>query len=202
MPIIEEADLSNLNHQINSQKKEIVQLKDDVELVSEEKDELKSHRLILVIISGVLLLLLLIGFISYFAYPKTFLNISKLEQNGIRVMSAEEYQHLEEILNSQNNTEEVEEESLSEQEEEENYSNQETINETVIYSIQVGAFEENNIQLYSDNLIQFKEVYNDDFYKYSVGAFSTLEEAQLFRKELVRLVLMMLLLLLTKTDKG
>jgi len=179
MPLIEEDELRNLHKQIEIQK-------NNVENIEDDNEELKKHRLILAITSGVLLLLLLAGIITYFASPSTFMDTSKLEENGFKVMSTEEYTQMQEILNAQS-TDSFSEEEDVENEYDEDSANEESIEGTKIYAVQVGAFEKGGIELYSSNLIQFTEVRKDDFYKYSLGAFETLPEAQKFRKEIVRL---------------
>lgn len=62
-----------------------------------------------------------------------------------------------------------------------------SIKDQLIYAVQIGAFENNNISLTSEDLAQFQEIKKGEFYKYSLGAFSTLEEAQIFRNQLVKL---------------
>jgi len=172
MSVIEEGELSNLHKRIEIQKNKLNR-------ATEDNEELKKHRLLLAIAAGVLLLLLLFGLLTYFFSPGTLINPAKLESEGYKVMSNDEYTHIQEILNASD--------SENNDIEDEFNKDQESIDGTVIYAVQVGAFEKGGIQLYSDNLIQFTEVRKDDFYKYSLGAFETLAEAQSFRKEIVRL---------------
>ncbi len=54
-----------------------------------------------------------------------------------------------------------------------------------IYSVQVKAFVENNMNLASESLSNTLFVKTNPFYAYSLGNFETLEEAQKFRRELV-----------------
>ncbi len=56
-----------------------------------------------------------------------------------------------------------------------------------VYAVQIGAFEERDLALYSENFVNFKEIKNDGFNKYALGNFESLEEAKAFRKELVAL---------------
>ncbi len=190
MSIIQETSPADLHKQLENQKNKVSHLKRDMDEFYNENNDLKKHRLVLSIISGILALLLLTGLISYFFYPKTFLNISELEKNGVKIIAVEDFNELEESLQQK------QQELLQLQESITNLTQdnsdlekveEESINNTVIYTVQIGAFENNNTQLYSDNLIQFKEVYKDEFYKYSIGAYSTLEEAQSFRKKIVEI---------------
>ncbi len=186
MPIIEEEELQKLNDQIELHKSKATDLSDNLKESSEEIEELEKHRLILGIVSGILLLLLLIGLFTYLFSPSSFMSKSKFENAGYKVMTTEEYNtQIQSILDNQSN--DSSDESLSNDSDSSDDENQESLTGTVIYAVQVGAFEKGGIQLYSNNLIQFTEVRKDDFYKYSLGAFETLEEAQAFRKEIVRL---------------
>ncbi len=57
----------------------------------------------------------------------------------------------------------------------------------VVYAVQIGAFEEKNLSMYSENFVNFKEIKSGSFNKYALGNFETLNEAKKFRRELVRL---------------
>ncbi len=177
MPIIEQEDLNKLNSQLQSHK-------EDLETIEEENTEIKKHRLILLITSVALFLLLLIGILTYFLSPKSFMSVSKFEAQGYKVMPEAEYTQIKEILEIQSSDSLGEEESEY-SEDSDDFSN--SLEGKTIYAVQVAAFEEKGIELYSSNLIQFSENQNDDFYKYSLGAFETLDEAQQFRKELLKL---------------
>lgn len=57
----------------------------------------------------------------------------------------------------------------------------------LIYAVQIGAFEEKDLSLYSEKYVNFKGIRSGDYNKYALGNFETLEEAKRFRKELVRM---------------
>ena len=59
------------------------------------------------------------------------------------------------------------------------------LNKETVYSVQVKSFLENNVTLASEALTNTMFVKTNPFYSYSLGNFETLEEAQLFRKQLV-----------------
>ena len=59
------------------------------------------------------------------------------------------------------------------------------INGEKIYSVQIGAFSENSYTLLSETLAGISS--NGELFKYSIGLFKTLSEAQDFRKELVKI---------------
>jgi len=183
MPHIKKQDLLNLHKEIDVQKEKANKIQEYYKGKNEDYDALKKHRLLLAVAAGILFSLLLLGLLTYLFYPSTFMSTSKFEKEGYKIISTEEYSQMKEISDAQNA------ESLVEGTDSENdyYEDQESIDGTVIYSVQIAAFENKGIQLYSDNLIQFIEVRKDEFYKYSLGAFETLEEAQSFRKEIVDL---------------
>lgn len=184
MPIIDQEELDDL-------KKKIRTLNQEVEDVEEEVEDVKKHRLILLISCIVLFLLLFFGVLTYMFSPSTYMDTAKFESLGYKVMSQEEYTQISEILNSQSPESSLDEEALENYDNysEDTYDSEPSANlrDAIIYAVQIAAFENNGIALYSDNLVQFKENQSDNYYKYSLGAFETLEEAQQFRKELLKL---------------
>lgn len=184
MPIIDQEELDDLNKKIRT-------LNREVEDTEEEVEDVKKHRLILLIISIVLFLLLFFGMLTYMFSPSTFMDTAKFESLGYKVMSQEEYTQISEILDSQSsesNLDDVASENYD-VDSEATYNSEPSTNLSgaIVYAVQIAAFEDKGIALYSDNLVQFKENQSDNYYKYSLGAFETLEEAQQFRKELLKL---------------
>ncbi|WP_103864449.1 SPOR domain-containing protein [Aquimarina sp. I32.4] len=57
----------------------------------------------------------------------------------------------------------------------------------LIYAVQIGAFENMDLSMYSENFVNFKEIRSGNFNKYALGNFATLDEAKKFRRALVRL---------------
>jgi len=183
MPHIKKKDLLNLYKEIDFQKEKTTKIQEYFKGKNKENESLKKHRLIFGIISGLLALILMLGAGVYLFSPSVFMSTSKFEKEGYKIISTEEYSQMKEVSDAQNAKSLVEDTDS----ESDYYEDQESIDGTVIYSVQIAAFENKGIQLYSDNLIQFIEVRKDEFYKYSLGAFETLEEAQSFRKEIVDL---------------
>jgi len=62
-----------------------------------------------------------------------------------------------------------------------------SLNDVLVFAVQVGAFEKNKLSLYSKNFVNFKEIKNKEFNAYALGNFESLDEARKFRKELVDL---------------
>ncbi len=62
-----------------------------------------------------------------------------------------------------------------------------SLHDVPVFAVQVGAFENKKLSLYSKNFVNFKEIKNKEFNAYALGNFESLEEARKFRKELVEL---------------
>ncbi len=60
----------------------------------------------------------------------------------------------------------------------------ETLNDQIVYTIQVSAHEGKQLSLHSDSFANLKEIQAGGFYKYSLGNFASLEEAKQYRNEL------------------
>jgi len=182
MPFLTEDDLLALNQEIETKKEKLETLEEDQEELNEQNITLKKTRLILGIIAGVLGLLLLTGVVLYFTLPELFVNKTSLEKKGQYILSAEDYNNAQDAIAYKEN-----EEAIKAAELEATTTTEASIEGTVIYAVQIKALEDQRIDLYSNNLIQFSEFYEEEFYKYAIGAFETLEEAQQFRKEIVKL---------------
>jgi len=165
-----------LHSQIETHKNQVNFLEEELK---DSTKKHKRHKLILFVILIILALLLLLSSIMYFVKPEFLVNKKKLEQEGTIVLSSQEY---EQLLES-----EIEKAREGFVQENQNTIEEASMSDLIIYAVQIGAFQEKEIQVYSENLIQFKEIYNEDFYKYSIGVFETLEEAQKFRREVVQL---------------
>ena len=135
---------------------------------------------------ALLLILLIIGLILKSIKPELFIDKAKLQAKGLSIVPAAEYANLidfkeQQLINP--NTEEITETASNN-----DYQNtQESIGSTTVYAVQIGAFVNNDIGLYSESFTQFNEFKADDFYIYSLGALETLEEAQQFRESVVNL---------------
>ncbi len=62
-----------------------------------------------------------------------------------------------------------------------------SVDDVKVYAVQIGAFEEKNLSLYSDKFMNFREIKQGNLNKYALGNFATLSEAKKFRRELVKL---------------
>ncbi|MCC5915937.1 MAG: SPOR domain-containing protein [Cryomorphaceae bacterium] len=57
----------------------------------------------------------------------------------------------------------------------------------VYFCVQIGAYKKVDLSLYSEKYTFFRYHLRDDLYKYTLGIFSTYEQAHAFRSELIRL---------------
>jgi len=62
-----------------------------------------------------------------------------------------------------------------------------SLNDELVYAVQIGAFEKKNLSMYSEKFVNFREIKSGEFNKYALGNFATLKEAKKFRRELVKL---------------
>jgi hypothetical protein len=60
-------------------------------------------------------------------------------------------------------------------------------NEGIYFCVQIGAYEKADLSLYSEKYTFFRYHLRDNLYKYTLGIFSTYEQAHDFRRELIRL---------------
>lgn len=169
MPYVEEQDYNNLlEHQENYNTL--------VEDLNENKDQKRKLK-VLSIILGFLFLLTLLAFLYYmFSYSKKYVKIEDSQQI-IETDSIKSYQQkitsLEQMLENGVDVNAN--------------GNQNSIAGKIIYAVQIGAFKESDMRLFSSNLVNFKEISNKGYNKYALGNFETLSEAQEFRSALVNL---------------
>ncbi|MBG6129939.1 hypothetical protein IWQ47_001978 [Aquimarina sp. EL_43] len=62
-----------------------------------------------------------------------------------------------------------------------------SLQDELVYAVQIGAFESIDLSMYSENFVNFRQIKSGGFNKYALGNFETLNEAKKFRRELVRL---------------
>ncbi|WP_052158240.1 SPOR domain-containing protein [Lacinutrix jangbogonensis] len=170
MPHVEEQDYKNL-----------LAFQDSNEALTKEVNHTKEQKrkvTILSIILACLFFLTLATFIFYvFSYSKDYVKVQEYQQI-IETDSLEAYK--QKIIN-------LEQKSTSLEQMIANVEVQESIKDQIIYAVQIGAFKERDLSLFSSNLVNFTEISESGYNKYALGNFSTLQEAQDFRGELVKL---------------
>lgn len=177
MPIITEQELQGFNEK----SADLQRLSTDHEYLQESYDKTIKQRNIFLVLAILFLIAIGIIFLLKSLKPELFINGYKLESRGLTLIETKDYQTLKDIEAASlvEETPEITEEYAEEE--------QQSIGDLTIYAVQIGAFKNNDIELYSDSFTQFKEFEEAGFYKYSLGAFETLEEAQDLRKKVIGL---------------
>ena len=175
MPIITDNELQTFNESSEDLKKLTTNheyLKESYEKTIKQRNLFLGLAILFFLIVGIIFLLKSIK-------PELFINENNLNSRGLTLLKTEDYKSLKQAeltnrlqYNETKNDDVVQKESIGNQ---------------TIYAVQIGAFKNNDIELFSDSFTQFNEFKQGGFYKYSLGAFETLEEAQNLRKKVIGL---------------
>lgn len=195
MPYIEDEQLTALYKEIETLSDEKIEIENELTEVENDYKKLKKESKLITILLTILVIGTTVTALYFFSKTKEKVNIE-----AIKTEAVEEYkENLAELQESSGYDENNEPETDAEYEDEDNKeilssksTDVETINNNAkgkkIYSVQIAALEERKVPLISANLISTSKVNEEDeFYKFSIGLFSTLEEAQVFRRELVKI---------------
>lgn len=176
MPFIEESDLLELHKDIDKAQIINERLLDQIKIKNKELKKSKIQRNVLAGVTALFLISTLA--ITSFSAGLSIRGGSMEQQNNLLVS----IDSLDAIKSRIDNLKEQNEElSLVK----EYYLAKKFLEKETIYSVQVKSFVDNNVTLSSEALTNTLFVKTNPFYSYSLGNFQTLEEAQLFRKELV-----------------
>ena len=197
MPIESDNELENTFSRSYEDDSDTEEYTKRLDITKESFESILKQRNILLFTTSFLFILLMIFLLLAKIKPEMFISKSNLESKGLVMVDKLDLEDAKMESNSlmedskELKQEEVEETFEEDIFEEDTYTdtssndNQESIKGTLIYAVQIGAFTDEEIVLYSDSFIQFREFQEAEFYKYSLGAFETLEEAQYFRKKVV-----------------
>lgn len=192
MPYLNDDDLASLHKTIDNAEKELNETKKELDEVNSELEtmnssaeeheedlkELKKSR----IIQNVLLSLLA-GIAFAFAYYFYNNGGSNIDVKEIKELEATRV--IDSINSLANNTNTLNTDNDYVSVDESINSIKNNISGEKIYSVQIGAFAKNSHTLLSESLAGISS--NQEFFKYSIGLFETLSEAQDFRRELVKI---------------
>ena len=148
-------------------------LENRLKTVKQEYDRLK----IIAIVLGAIALLLLgwILYSSFFGNNNQALSEEDLQKNPYIVELKDRiYQLNSQIVDLESNTAEGTVSSANG-----------SLEGQVVYSVQIGAFEQKDLSLFSESFTNFKEIQQGGFNKYSIGNYENLEEAQELLKEII-----------------
>lgn len=174
MPFIEESDLLELHKDIDKAQIINERLLDQIKFKNKELRRSKVQRNIFAGIT----VLFLIGTLAVTSFSAGLAS-SKQKNADMALVSIDSLDAFRDRLrNLQQQNQEL---SLVK----EFYLAKSFLEKEKIYSVQIKAFVENNINLAPETLTNTMFVKTNPFYAYSLGNFETLEAAQNFRKELV-----------------
>ncbi|KAA1242631.1 SPOR domain-containing protein [Aquimarina sp. RZ0] len=182
MPYISDEELLDFQVQIDEAKeqKRVTNFTHTKALRNEQENTRKFR--IATIILGIVSLLGVAGaiYLAYFNNQDSM--ITKKESDRKVTILKNEIVELEETIKKMAMEQEIKTPS-----ETDTSRNKSSLKDELVYAVQIGAFKEKDLSLYSDNFVNFKEIKSDNFNKYALGNFSSLSEAKNFRRELVRL---------------
>ncbi|WP_158849506.1 SPOR domain-containing protein [Algibacter sp. L1A34] len=179
MPHIEEKDLVAMHDQIEHSEKTLNEFKDVFYGERKKTEVLKKQRSIFMGISFLFLLFLLFVIFTNFTNPTSLNNESHLQDKGLKLYESVYVDSLENKLGEFNK---INQDFLDP-----NILQDKVADDVVVYAVQVGAFEERMVSTPSESLINLKEFQENGFYKYAIGQFDNLNEAQRLRKELLKI---------------
>lgn len=176
MPFIEESDLLELHKDIDKAQIINERLLDQIKYKNKELKRSKIQRNILAGITA----LFLIGTLVFTSFTAGLSSSTSFDDKTLLVS----IDSLDAVKSRIDNLEQQNDElSLVK----EFYLAKKFLEKEKIYSVQVKSFVDNNVTLASEALTNTLFVKTNPFYSYSLGNFETLEEAQSFRYQLVKM---------------
>lgn len=168
MPFIRDKNLVNIYEEIDEANDTIKTISAALKDEEENNSVLRKHRIVLGVFGLILLILFLWSFLPKSKqYKEEYLiknNLSLVDTDSLHKMQREIRQVV--VLDSTKTL---------------------LADLSIVYSIQIGAYTNFNINLISDNLSHLNEFEEDGFNKYAIGKYTTYKEAVLLRDDLKRL---------------
>lgn len=179
MPFITDEELQNYKDQIEKAE-ESKRTADYVRTKAVKDEQEKSQKFkIATIILGILALLGVAGTVYFMNFNTPDNMITQKKHTSEITQRDNKITELTETIQSLSMNQEVENTDTS--------GSAGSLNGEKVYAVQIGAFESKDLSLYSKNFVNFKEIKSEGYNKYALGNFETLEEAKVFRREIVRL---------------
>ncbi|AXT52768.1 SPOR domain-containing protein [Aquimarina sp. BL5] len=186
MPYISDDELLDFQVQIDEAKEEKrVSNYTHTKALRDEQENARKFK-IATIILGIIALLGVAGTVYFMKFSTSDGMISKSESNKQSAMLKNKITELEETIKNLSMDQEINA-SENEIDNQDNELEKASLQDELVYAVQIGAFEEKDLSLYSDKFVNFKEIKAGSFNKYALGNFASLSEAKKFRRELVRL---------------
>lgn len=184
MPHIKEKHLLELHKTIDKSNEERDQFETVFRNERDKNTQLKSERNVLIHLSTVSVILLFTVVALYFITPNLVIQKRYLEANGLSLVKREVLET--NILQKRN--EDNQEQALTIENEEILVSNIESdLLNQMVYVVQIAASENELTSIFYRGLKGLTETYEDGYYKYFIGNFESLSEAQDYRKELLKI---------------
>lgn len=168
MPYIKDKNLVNIYEEVDKANQTINKLNKLLKEEEENNSILRKHRIIL----GIFGLLALILFLWSFLPKKDKIDNKYLIKNNLSIINNDTLYQLREAKKVATQVKR---------------NAQGIVGETIVYSIQIGAFTNFKAKLFSDDLAHMKEFEEGGLNKYAIGNFVTYAEALVLKEDLRRL---------------
>ena len=176
MPYIKDKNLVNIYEEVDKANQTIGKLTNLLKEEEENNSILRKHRIMLGAF-GLLLLLLFLW--SFLGKDKKEINEKYLIENNLSLVDSDSLAILKDAIS----VEGVDEFGDGE----EGLESTGLAGETIVYSVQIGAFSNFKAKLFSDDLAHMKEFTESGLNKYAIGNFITYREASDLKNDLRRL---------------
>jgi len=194
MPHIEENDLLELFKTIDKINEE----RDEFETVFKDErkknKKLKTERNVLLRVSTLSLLSLITAAALYFIIPKLFIQQRYLNANGLALVHQDTLN--EETTQTKTTNEKSVAKRIGDSNSESTFQEnidvpiseiETSISDEMFYVVQIAASEIELVSIFYRGLKGLKETHEDGYYKYFIGNYDTLDEAQKQRKQLLKI---------------
>ena len=179
MPYIKDKNLVNIYEEVDKANQTIGKLTDLLRSEEEHNSILKKHRVIL----GIFGLLLLLLFLWSFLAKDELVDKNYLKKNNLTLIDTDSLESIKSSLEFSLDTK-LNNELLDDSLEDDNIG---MAGETIVYSVQIGAFTNFKAKLFSDDLAHLKEFREGGLNKYALGNFISYAEAKVLKEDLRQL---------------
>ncbi|WP_024771883.1 SPOR domain-containing protein [Aquimarina macrocephali] len=180
MPIITDEELQGFKDQIEKveESKRAIEYTRD-KAVKDEKENSRKFK-IATIILGIIALLGVAGTVYFMNFNTPDNMISQKKHKSEVTTRDTKIAELTETIKNLSMNQELDSNSTG-------GGNGRSLEDELVYAVQIGAFESIDLSMYSENFVNFRQIKSGGYNKYALGNFETLNEAKKFRRQLVRL---------------
>ena len=177
MPYIKDKNLVNIYEEVDKANQTIGKLTDLLKNEEEHNSILKKHRVIL----GIFGLLLLLLFLWSFLAKDEKVDEKYLLKNNLTLIDTDSLETIKNTLSESSKG------TLNDDMMDMDEDNIGMAGETIVYSVQIGAFANFKAKLFSDDLAHLKEFKEGGLNKYALGNFISYAEAKVLKDDLRQL---------------